>query len=168
MEKPKWKKDILSGKYDGQPLDFILQESEKLLPETIIVLRKAIERSYWLIAVYAAFLTYWFNELAKGKSFEIPILMMGGAICSGCLMIRNLLPQNMILPGSKPTDLILEFYEEYSEDEKMTKYKIAKIIDNQKGITNNLSLSDKLASRLLYSPIGIFVPILLFVLKKLC
>ncbi len=150
---PKWLTDLLSGKYKVEDLKFIYAESETTIKETLIVVRRTIERSFYLAAIYTAFFAYWFDKYANDK--DIAKIMLIGSAVSIATILFNLKPAVLSLPGAEPKKIIDDYYLGFENEEREKQFYIARIRDNQYSITKNFNTNKRMFWIMALSIIGI-------------
>jgi hypothetical protein len=139
--------EIDVNKYTDESLEFILDQSEKLLKETFTSYRETINKSYIALGFYISIISFAINKVVNDNlSFIklIPYLIIIAGIFN-CIYIiwNNLFASEMKFIGSDPKCLINKFFEQFSEKkEQLRQYQLSKIADYNDGIEINKSQID--------------------------
>lgn len=136
-------------KYGTDSIDFLLDQSDKLIDETFKSFREITTRSYIALGIYISIISYFLSTIINQHPIQINTLIPNLLIVVGIVicMIQiwpNLIPTKMSFPGSEPNKLIQPYFEQFENPlEQLKKYKIAKIEDYDNGIISNKEQIDK-------------------------
>lgn len=153
-------KDIDWDKYDEKEIDFILNNSSKILEETFKSFRETTNKCYVALGFYVSIISYCVNKIFSDYMYLFYILPIFG--CAICLyyLWSTLLPSKLTFPGVLPQNLINEDFEKMGED-KMYSYKVNMIVDYNNGAIENIN-TVKTRISLLKKSIRIFIATLFF------
>lgn len=134
--------DFDIDKYSKESLAFIYSEAIENLEQTFISFREINNKSYFAIGIYFSVLAFCISKIIETTNsmnetflFAIFFSMLYAIV----LVMGNLLPCKMIMPGCKPSKLIHKYYEKSRTDEiQIMSYYKQRIIDLNFGIGENL------------------------------
>ena len=130
--------DINWDKYDEKELDFILNNSTKILEETVKSFRETTNKSYIALGFYVSIISYCVNKIFTDNTYLFYLIPISGiSICLYCLW-STLLPSKLMFQGVLPQNLINEDFEEIGEH-KMYSYKVNIIVDYNNGAIENIN-----------------------------
>jgi len=161
-------KSVSWDKYTDESLDFILDQSEKLLEETFKSFREVINKSYIALAIYVSIISYCYNEIIAYhtsiiKTIPYCVLICGTGYCI-YLIWDNLFPTKMSFLGSQPRVLIDRYFEQFSDNDQIRVYKASKIADYDEGISTNKIQIDKRNDNFKWSAKTLFMSIFISLL----
>jgi len=153
-------KQIDTKKFTKYTLEVILSESDKHFTEISESINKISERSFFLFALYLSLITYSFYEIIK-EDYKYLILLFGSII--SCLILKNnLFPLRKELKGAKPSDLVIEYFEKFKNEDLEKEY-LATIIESYNtSIDTNKDLIKKMVNRYSNSFKNLILFIILF------
>lgn len=152
--------DINWYKYDEKEIDFILNNSSKILEETVKSFREITNKCYVALGFYVSIISYCVNKVfTNDTSFFYLIPILGCAICLYYLW-STLLPSKLTFPGVLPQNLINDEFEGIGEH-KMYSYKANMIVDYNNGAIQNINAVKKRIAMFKKS-IQIFIGTLIF------
>lgn len=140
-------------KYSDEAIDFMLLEGNDSLDFSLNSFREMTNKSYGLITIYLALISYGFNQITVCPVTSIPYYFLSFCIFVALILLYKNITPNQIDYGVKPEVYVNEYYEkEISKDYQITQYKIGKIkalsisIDKNYGL--NKERSDNFSSSL--------------------
>lgn len=147
--------EIQLENYTESSLDFILNESQSAMSDTISAYRENTNKSYAALGVYSSILSFLLaysisNEQSDASIFII--LYITGLLYSCYILLPNLKPGSLFITGTSYTQICHPFYETDTTDEDQAIHlKIARIKGLDEAIKGNLALIMKQVSVFNYS-----------------
>jgi hypothetical protein len=162
-------KNVSWDKYSDGAIDFIYNEANELLSQTILSFRQMSNKSYIAFALYSAFISYCLTNLSAAHFNNIPYyLLITGCLTSIYTFRKNILPGKISKSGLLPENLINTFYEkEVPRDSVVRYYKIGKIMSLNTAIKKNLGYNKDRTEDFGYSAIIIVISLLSFGVLKI-
>lgn len=138
--------------YTSSSLKFVFTESCKMQEETFKGYRECITKGYGAFALYTGLLSYCFNRLV-GEGISTTTapyqVMIIGLLFGIVYLWKTLMPGTMDLPGTMPSKIVVEFFENETFKEGDTQEReliITKIIDNDSAIRHNIQVVNSLVT----------------------
>lgn len=160
-------KELLKNWSDETSLEYILEESEKLLIESVNVVRLTINRSFAVAGFYFAFTTFWADKyISNGRDVNYIIMMCGGII-SILIISPTIKHQTLRLTGRDPYQTLKKYRGFDKSGLLLERLKREKIYSNQKGIEKNLTTNYAMQQTLIQSLFGITLAVGAYIVSLL-
>ncbi len=130
-------KDYKWDKYDVKSIDFILNESEKLLYEVVKAFRETTNKCYYVLGIYMAILSYCVERIIDNGIYPPFIIMIIGMFICIVILFMTLMPGNLIFNGVRPRKLLISHFENLPKEEQILEYKIQTVVANGNAILLN-------------------------------
>lgn len=141
--------------YSKESLRLIYSEASEILDQTFISFREITNKSYFAIGIYFSVVAYCISQIIEASDTKNEIFLFSiffSMLYAIVLVIGNLLPSKMIIPGCKPKKLIHKFYENsIIRENQICAYYKQRIIDLNSGIDENVKEVKRRSSRLVKS-----------------
>jgi len=151
--------------YNDSSLEFVYSESSKMLDETFKAFRESSNKAFIALAIYSGILSYCFNQIIKDEitlAIVPYIIMIVGMIISILLLLPNLFPRKMVVPGTLPSRLITGYFEQAIVKEKQRREMIiSRLINHDEAIKQNINQAVVRARRIKQSGIIFLIFLLL-------
>ncbi len=138
-------------KYEKESLGLIYNEAISHLTETFKSFREVTNKSYVTIGIYFSIISYSLSKLFDLEYSEIDPFFFSIAIImfiTSGILLGNILPAKMTMPGCKPEKLIHSYYEAINGENQLKLYYKQRIIDLDTGINHNIGVVNIRAKRL--------------------
>jgi len=141
-------------------LELILSESDKHFTEVSDSISKISNRSFYLFALYLSLITFSFSEIIK-QDYEYFILLIG-TIVSCFILKNNLFPLKKEIKGSKPSDIVLPYFDDFKNEDLDKEYLSTLIESYDASIELNKDLIKKMVKKYSNSFINLIVFVFVF------
>jgi hypothetical protein len=109
--------------YHEDAIDFILEEAEKQLAQTVESYRQNNNKIYAAMSLYIASIVFSVNRILQLQDFDSSIILLGGAIIAMCIIWKVLFHAVIVLPGTPPQMLVKESFESLHKDKQLYFFK---------------------------------------------
>lgn len=132
-------------KHTKYSLEFVFSESDKHLTDVLNSISQNSNRSFFLFGLYLSLMTFSFSKIIT-QEYEYLILLIG-SIISSLILRNNLFPTLRDIKGSKPSDMILSYFDDFKNENLEKEYLATQIHSYNDSIELNKNLICKMVKR---------------------